>query len=429
VDDGGGTAELRRALRAVATPDLYRKNSFRLAGRTVDATPARWSGRPPTSAAAGATPPSVAPGPQRWPVGAPRPLGPPPETFGPEIGALREKWSLHGLLSGLDAAGSPAGEVPRRPDTPVPRTVEEFFWCWPSAGAGTDAALAAFAAGDMERADALWEAAGTDVAHHNLAVLNHMLALDADHTVRIQADRWRRSYRYWLTIWRSDAFWDLFARRVAQVGHPDLGPSTAATVRDELPLLLARIGAQVALRWAERRQSDDMVRAHWQLVEYDGFPDDVRAAARRAGASSVVARIRSLVEDANRRVRELPENVAPVARALNDQVGPALRTLGLGGAENLSAVRDAVAEQLLRYTVIYDRQTDDWTEGLRLLRLADTHAVGSDVGRRISNLERDLKRRRDEQQRRMGPGVRVLNLATYHRRLPDLGDLEFPRDL
>lgn len=334
---------LRTALRVAATPDLYRRNAFRLAGNIL-------------------------------------PLG----------------------VTEVDTAGQP-----RR--GPAARAVDEFFWFRPEAPFD----------GDVARADAAWEAAGTDVAHHNLAVLNHLLALDLDHEVRVGAAQWRRAYKFWLRVWRSDTFWDAYG-------------AGAATIREELPLVLARIGAAVAVRWAERRQSDDMVKAHWQLVEYDGFPDDVRAAAREAAIGSVTAHIGTLVERANDEVRRFPRSVATIARSLNEQVAPALHVLGLASAITFSdryhPACDAVGRQLLRYTVIYFEQTRDWNEGLKLLYLADSTASYR-AASEIRAYAGVLERQRDADQQRAEPGRRIIPLPTFHLPVPDLGNLDWPSDL
>ncbi|GAA0925647.1 hypothetical protein GCM10009557_92910 [Virgisporangium ochraceum] len=352
---------LRAALRAVATPDLYRDHMFRSADSPTDVTPAG-TGRPRPGAAT--------------------------------------------------------------------RAVAEFFWFWD--GPGADDGLAAYRAGDPARADAAWEAAGTDVAHHNLAVLNHLLALDLDHEVRVGAAQWRRAYRFWLRVWRSDPFWDAYAARA----------DATEVIREELRLVRAPDGASGSVRWAVRRQSDAMVEAHWQLVEYDGFPDDVRATARRAAANAVIARIGDRVDQANDAIRRTPEKLASIARSLHDAVLPAVETLRLGPPDRHTAVRDAVAVQLLKYAVFYHEWTGDWGESLTLVYLARTLGTYR-VGAKIAAYADELERERDADQRRVGvwdrefgagrhdvgPGHRVRRLPSFHRPVPDLRDLRWSRDL
>ena len=312
------------------------------------------------------------------------------------------------LIAALRAAATPDLYRDRRKRRNDP--VDDFFRLWPEQpGGGRDAGMAAFEAGDPERADTVWDAAGTDVAHHNLAVLNHMLALDADHAVRVAAAKWRRSYRYWRTIWRSDAFWDLYATRAAGRGEA-AARETATTVREQLPLVLAGIGARVALRWAERRQSAEMVQAHWQLVEYDGFPEEVRVAARKAGADAIVALTRARLAHADGVARLSPRSGVSVARAVRDKVGPALDLLARVRVKGADPVVDEVAEHMLRWTTAYVEATGNFVEGLRVLHMADDLWPGYEVRHRIGVLTDDLKRRRAQAER---PGTSIVEMTTF----------------
>lgn len=334
--------DLDAALRSAATPELYRANAFRLAGHDVDTPPA------------GVT----------------------------AVG--------RGLFPLVPKPGD--GEVRaalRRLRVPSARVVDEFFWFWPAdVSAGTDVA----------RLDAAWEADGTDAAHHNLAVLNHLLALDADHDVRVAAARWRRAYTYWRKVWRSDAFWDLFAARVARFQDARVDPAAvAATFRAELPSLLARIGAAVALRWADRRQPEAMVDAHWQLVEYDGFPDDVRATAKAAAIDVVAAHVRATIA-AWRPPAEPGLTSSDAAQTLRLATQPALRILGRAAAWDVSAaLHDEVADQLV--TMVVDGRRGGWfflNAAMGVLHWAKELARGADVIYRINaetaRLEREWNR-------------------------------------
>jgi hypothetical protein len=310
------------------------------------------------------------------------------------------------LVTALHAAATP--DLYRHREKRRNDTVGDFFWFWSAQpGGGRDAGTAAFEAGDPERADTVWEAAGTDVAHHNLALLNHMLALDADHAVRVAAAKWRRSYKYWRAIWRSDAFWDLYADRVA--GRGEAGRETAATVREQLPLVLARIGARVALRWAERRQPDEMVQAHWQLVEYDGFPEEVRVAARTAGADAIVTLTRARLAHADGVARRSPRSGVSVGREVRDKVAPALNLLAQVRAMGNDPVVDEVAEHMLRWTAAYVEATGNFVEGLRVLHMADDLWPGYQVRHRIGVLIDDLKRQRAQAER---PGTSIVEMVT-----------------
>ena len=77
-------------------------------------------------------------------------------------------------------------EARRRLSDPELRIVDEFFWFWPSeeSTSTSDAALLALRRGDIQSAQSIWQQRqriGKDsCATHNLAVLNHLQALEQE---------------------------------------------------------------------------------------------------------------------------------------------------------------------------------------------------------------------------------------------------------
>ena len=149
MDERRGAAELAGALRAASPVELYRFNAFRVTGLHVDATPAEVRRSASQLRAAHAL------GVDAPPTGQALPLIPAPS---------------HELVE----------QALARLRDPVSQVFDMFFWFWP----GNDAAAAALAAGDLDGAERAWDADGSAAASHNLAVLNHLLALDAEHIDR-----------------------------------------------------------------------------------------------------------------------------------------------------------------------------------------------------------------------------------------------------
>lgn len=385
----GEPAVLVDALRAAASPNLYRDNAFRLAGFPVDAVP--------NEARRRAT-----------------------EARAEQV--LGETPQAQGLLPLSPAADAQQVEQALlRLREPVSALIDSFFWFWPTdPGLGRDPGLLALAAGDVERAEAAWEAAGTVVARHNLAILNHALALDDEHDGKPLPKsgaplRWRRAYQHWLSVWQSDAFWNRFADRVAWLDHPESGPLTVSTFRQQLPSLLASISVVVGLRCLERGLSEEAVMVHWRLAGYQGFPAEARAEAVRAATDSIVARLRSRIEQTAREVRERPGDVPAVAEQLHHQAGPLLRTLALSGAADADGMHDTVARQLLECASVFHQQAGDVQRTLAVLRLAQQTARGSavvgQIREKVVGVERAPARSGHTTQVRRGPRLEVTTVG------------------
>jgi hypothetical protein len=378
----GEPTGLADALRAVASPDLYRDNAFRLAGLPVDATSAEIRRRATEVRAV------------RVLDAAPQAQGPLPLV--PAADAQRVEQALSRLRE------------------PVNALIDGFFWFWPDPG------LQVLIDGDIDRAESVWEAARTDVARHNLAVLNHALALDDDHAgkplPRSGAPlRWRRAYQHWLSVWQSDGFWALFADRVARLDHPGFGPSTTSTFRQHVPLLMASVSAAVALRCLERGLPDEAAAVHWRLANYQGFPTGTRAEAVRAATDSIAERLTSRVEHTARVARQQPAEAPAAARQLYDQAGPLLRTLVMSGAADADGMHDTVARQLLECASLHHQQTNDLPGTLAVLRMAQQTARGpaaiGQIRQNVIEVERALGRIRHTPQRPRGGQFQVSTIG------------------
>jgi hypothetical protein len=358
-----GLPTLDALLRTVATPELYLRNAFRIAGLPVDATTGDLRRRAQELRAV-----RILGGGGGGITRGPLPPVPPadPEAVTQALARLRD---------------------------PLARLVDEFFWFWP--GPQPDPALDALTAGRIDDAEHGWrvlagstrpvgDPAAAARAEHNLAVLHHAIALDDERTgpPRRTAGaprRWREAYRYWIAVWRSDAFWELFAQRVYRIGHPGLAAWTAPTFRDRLPLVLASVNAAIAADGLERGRDEESTAVHWRMVGHQDLPPGVRARAVRAATDPIIARVDTHCTRAMAVTGEDPANAPGAARRLHEQTALLLRMVSLSGAPDADGVSDKVAQQLLRCAYEYHRATNDWRETLGILRLAQDAARGTSV--------------------------------------------------
>lgn len=369
---GGGAATLDTLLRSIGTPDLYLRNAFRISGLPVDASPGdlrRRAQQVRAVQALGGSP--VSGGPL-----APSPA-PDPEAVLQALSRLRD---------------------------PLARVVDEFFWFWPEEGPGE--ALDALAAGRVDDAENLWQPGSP----HNLAVLNHALAID-DELAHPQKKligaprRWREAYRCWIAVWHSDECWARFGERVRNSGHPGLG-WVAPALRERLPLVLSSVNAAIAADSVERGRDAGSTQVHWRMAAHQDLPPKVRARALRAATDPIVSRVRAHVGRAHMVTSNDTASAPAAAERLHEQTAPLLRMVTLSAAPDSDNVHDDVARALLKLAFEYHRATNDWVATLKILRLAQDAGRGratlQSVRENVQGVEYMLAREGtlDEQRRR-----------------------------
>lgn len=181
---------------------------------------------------------------------------------------------------------------------PVQRLVEEFFWFWPVAYPENeqDEALTAFMAGDTATATTAWSAAasrGEPAGWHNLAVYQHLLALEwldsAEVAPEVLRGVWSDALKYWQQVLADDEVWRRVTARVAAINDPQLPVAAAGQLRDYLPTLLAEIHAKVAVRLAGRGDTES---AGFQLKAITTLlPDEASAGLLEAVTQPFARRI------------------------------------------------------------------------------------------------------------------------------------------
>jgi len=175
-----------KALFDVASPELFRKNAFRITGLSVDATAreiTKHADKLKMLADLGQDPHTQS---------AAFPMKPPPS-----LDEIRE--AVQNLKD------------------PEKRVVDEFFWFWPEefGHSQSDPAIQALAKGDSKTAVEIWasrengEQSGL-TAKHNLAIVYHVCALDWENysiknVVEAQrrqkiADYWKGAFSRWETL-------------------------------------------------------------------------------------------------------------------------------------------------------------------------------------------------------------------------------------
>lgn len=365
------------ALDEAAHPELYRRNAFRVAGVSVEAS-AR------------------------------------------DISRHVEKLQLMQKFGTNGVARSPLAIVPS-PDEhdvraavhdlndPERRLIDEFFWFWPlQLGHGrNDTALRLLDAGDAQAAARTWAESekGSEaiVSTHNLAILDHCLALDleAEATKRAltQEERarlerhWEGACRRWGAVIQHEAFWSRLSNRIRALEDPRLTTGLARRIRIALPNALLKVNAALAVGAAER---GDMASAKRHVVTMQRLEGGVSISSQGIGPATRVAlkqalaplrkRVRSICEDLEARVDAEPLQGDRMTRALVEETKPLLTAFDAllgGGDAACDAVHDEVASTALRCQIPYGNKTKNWRASLQLLELIKPVAAGPTLRNRI----------------------------------------------
>jgi hypothetical protein len=366
-----GSSECKPLL-AAATADLYRESAFRITRLAVDAT-ARVTAKRERDVML-----LVELGQNPLPERAAFPVTPTPDQ-----GAFRE-----------------AFEKLRDPEK---RFIDEFFWFWPEVFGRSDSDLAiqALATGNSRTAVDTWmsrehQEGSNLVATHNVAVANHLWALDWERYAlakAITAESRQQILAYWTaaaTRWQQlatdDRFWEIVTERIRSLNEPSLTPTYQQQLRATLPDALDKVHAELAVAFAAAG-NDEAARLHVQLLRRpDQGIENIERAAERVLAPAT-KRLKESIQRSAESARQNPVTAHENARLVLDEAQPLGHLLGLFlGEQNhpLKEILDDAATVALNCLVAYHKETDDDGTCVALLERALRLAESADVRRRIS---------------------------------------------
>lgn len=257
---------------------------------------------------------------------------------------------------------------------PVQRLLDEFFWFWPLTypASSDDEALGHLARCDTATATALWsEAAGEGhpVAWHNLAVYQHLLALEWEQAEEADRALLNRVHAeasdYWRHVEGDDALWQLVEARVAVMNDPQLPEAAATKLREALPEVLARIHAENAVRYVATGD-EETARLHMGLARAH-LPAERLAGVLETALQPAVGRLEALAALA-RRPTGVIEPLCAVLKAAAPDLALLAAVDGPDGAPHLHGHQTRLlADAVLDGLVAYQRASGDDASCLPLL--------------------------------------------------------------
>ena len=174
-------------------------------------------------------------------------------------------------------------------EDPANRLVAEFFWVWPIED--SDAAVKNFLSGRRDEACAAWFSSAQKygrrraIAQHNLAVVNHALAIEGELALisgsGIAPDKanveelWRKSFAYWEELADDDDFWEQYEKRMREFDDPRLTGGFIRRIRQEFPIAFDDINARIALLYAKQGKECDAKRHVEYMKKTMSAIDDV----------------------------------------------------------------------------------------------------------------------------------------------------------
>lgn len=362
-----------KPLLDISNKDIYRKNSFRVTGLSVDASLRDVSKH----------------------LDKIRMLA--------ELG---QSDGRHGGALALLSAATPdeMREAADRLKDPIKRFVDEFFWVWPEEhGKSTeDPALTALSNKDLNRAMQLWREKEPDpitgfVGTHNLAVVYHLLALDwevyslssavsEEQRTKITV-YWEKAFKRWESLFENDKFWSFQANRIRELDDPRLTTGFSRRMRDCFPRGLDLINADLALTLAENGNMK-LASFHVDLMKKSHQGNDDVESTLESVLQPHVQRIREHITQARAQADANPSGAADAARLIISQLAKLKNIFDLfvGPRHELKQdVYDLACTACNQIQIIYHNETRDNATCLAILNEVLPLAISAEVKNQISS--------------------------------------------
>lgn len=366
-----------------STPEIYRKNAFRISGLSVIASTQEITSRIQKNQMLEKY------GNKTEIIESPFPIVPSPD--GDQI-----RQALHRL---------------REPET---RIIDEFFWFWPHSidSDKSDAALLSLARNDIKSAENIWnnyEATSpeSNVSSHNLAILSHLMALDYELDEVSKSEElkkkvrvcWKEAFKRWKHLLDHEGFWNRLSERVRQLDDPRLTTGFVKRLRLSLPSALLQINAQLALKAAKSNNQEEAVR-HLQEIYNSGFEKgDIQTALEKV-IEPLRARINLICKSYSEQNYEYAYDEFDAGRRLLEQAKSILKIIDILLPLDdiiIEGAHDEVALSVIDLEISYANKTEDNESVLPIIEELKSIAIGVSAKERIkknynifkSNIEYD----------------------------------------
>jgi hypothetical protein len=299
---------------------------------------------------------------------------------------------------------------------PYRRLIEELFWFWPNTeeNPANDEALSYLSEGHPDKAKITWIAQVNShtanlVPLHNLAVLNHLQALECEQEIQeggcqnlscpkcheyfritaaegrttidcpncqvklrtrplstcrpnsdVLAHLWRDAHDYWSRLWISAAFWAELSLRAKNI-DAILGLEIIDQVKKRLPEAILSVNVGLSIDYCSHEEYSDATR-HGQLVFSSNFSEKYHISAIRHATARMIDQIHQQATLAEKNADSKPESGLQEASGLLEKTSLSLKCfeiLDFGLLKLGHAACDAVASTALSALINYQHKTHD----------------------------------------------------------------------
>lgn len=172
-----------------------------------------------------------------------------------------------------------------RLNQPRTRFIDELFWFWPEDLANKrDPTIKALKRGNIDEAVALWDSSSAANAAHNLAVYNHIIAIDKEGFNDSSdygdgnEDNWREAINQWRITLSNNDFKNLAIERVQQLDDPTMRQDYVEEIFSQLAVAILSINVSIASNYLKAGNKPKFEK-HLLLVDNSGFDDLIKETA------------------------------------------------------------------------------------------------------------------------------------------------------
>jgi len=261
-------------------------------------------------------------------------------------------------------------EAVRELSDPRMRFLREFFWFWPEKYPEDvrDAALAAFAERRREDAVSTWCSrltCNSAASLHNLAIYFHCLVIDWE-AKDVGAPMsellvWKAAVKYWKAVIASDQIWEIVVQRSRSGDNASILTNAATELRQSLPDLLAKTGADLAIKAALR---GNLARAKCLAELAQSFHANVEDARRvhLLALEPLTTKLKLRQDQFRQLVKQNPRQALEAVRSfLQESEGDLdiIRVFCGDSTDRFREFNQSVSTDVLEALVAYQRATKD----------------------------------------------------------------------